>query len=390
MACQSLRLAPSGTHVRPNKSSPPALQTWSGWRARSSLILSSQTSCDGREDEVRRCIKSNQGCISRVFRGLPMSCTVNPAAGREGVFEDRALTRASIKVRYAVVGGGPAGMKAAETLARRGHSVTLIEQAATLGGQVNLLVRTPLRESFGELVEDLTGSLKRLNVDVRCSTRATPELLAELAFERLIIATGATPEREGFSSAAPTVRALPGASLASVVSSWDILQGAAELERTVVVLDSEGTRETAGVAEVLLDRGHSVEVVTRWTSLFPFTAHTLDQPILYQRLLSKGLRYRLGFWATEVTPGSVLLRNLYTGELDELSNVDNVVLVTGRRADDALYLQLKAAGAGPQRIGDCLAPRTIDHAIYEGYVAGQELIGGNRYINEGRLDAALA
>lgn len=345
---------------------------------------------DGRGHEVRRCIKSNQGCISRVFRGLPMSCTVNPAAGREGLFEDHALTQASVKARYAVVGGGPAGMKAAETLARRGHSVTLIEQAPTLGGQINLLVRAPFRESFGDLVEDLTGSLDRLDVEVRCSTRATPDLLGELEFERLLIATGAAPERDGFSVASPTVRTLPGASLASVVSSWDVLQGTAKPEGTIVVLDSEGTREAAGVCEVLLDRGHSVELVTRWNSLFPFTAHTLDQPLLYQRLLSKALRYRLGYWATAVTPSSVRLRNLYTGALEELRNVDGVVLVTGRRADDALYWQLKAAGADVQRIGDCLAPRTLDHAIYEGYVAGQEIVGGDRYIPEGRLDAALA
>jgi len=289
-----------------------------------------------------------------------------------------------------VVGGGPAGMKAAETLARRGHSVTLLEQAATLGGQINLLVRAPFRDSFGELVEDLTASLERLRVDVRCDARATPELLAGLDFEALILATGALPERNGFSSAAPTVPALPGMSQGHVISGWDVLDGTADPRGRVVVLDDEGTRAAAGVAEVLLDRGHSVEVVTRWNSLFPFTAHTLDQPLVYQRVLDKGLTYRLGAWATEVRPGSLVVRNLHTGAIEELPGVDTVVLVTGRRANAALYLQLKADGVQAWRIGDCLAPRTIDHAIYEGYAAGRELFGDDRYIAEGQLDSVLA
>ena len=289
-----------------------------------------------------------------------------------------------------VVGGGPAGMKAAETLARRGHSVILMEQATTLGGQVALLAQTPFRESFGELVEDLSNALDRLGVDVRCNTRATSELLAELEFDNLIIASGATPERLGYSSAAPTVHELPGVSLGTVVPGWEVLQGTAYPEGRIVVLDSEGTRETASVAEVLLDRGQRVELVTRWNSLFPFTAHTLDQPLLYQRLLGKGLDYRLGSWATEVRPGSVVVRNLYTGALDELADVDAVVLATGRRANHALYFQLKADGVEARRIGDCLAPRTIDHAIYEGYVAGRELVGDERYIPEGRLESVPA
>ena len=79
----------------------------------------------GRVGELYRCIKGNQGCISRVWRGLPMACTVNPAAGREGFFREEWLERAGTSARYLVVGGGPAGMKAAETLARRGHAVTL-------------------------------------------------------------------------------------------------------------------------------------------------------------------------------------------------------------------------------------------------------------------------
>ncbi|HSR26123.1 MAG TPA: hypothetical protein VLW53_21390, partial [Candidatus Eisenbacteria bacterium] len=76
---------------------------------------------DGREDEVYHCIRCNQGCISRPQRGLPIACTVNPTVGRE---DSTRLEPAPVARSWLVVGGGPAGMKAAEILARRGHRVT--------------------------------------------------------------------------------------------------------------------------------------------------------------------------------------------------------------------------------------------------------------------------
>ena len=80
---------------------------------------------EGREDEITHCIRGNQGCIGRVFKGLAISCTVNPAAGREG----RLATLRGRHIRTLARGRrGPAGMKAAETLAKRGHRVTLVEK----------------------------------------------------------------------------------------------------------------------------------------------------------------------------------------------------------------------------------------------------------------------
>ena len=68
---------------------------------------------EGREDEIVHCIRGNQGCIGRVFRGLSINCTVNPAAGREARFGAGTLEPAEPPGRWLVVGGGPAGMRAA-------------------------------------------------------------------------------------------------------------------------------------------------------------------------------------------------------------------------------------------------------------------------------------
>jgi mycofactocin system FadH/OYE family oxidoreductase 2 len=341
---------------------------------------------EGREDEIVHCIRGNQGCIGRVFKGLPIACTVNPAAGREGRFGG-PLPPADPAARWLVVGGGPAGLRAAATLAERGHEVTLVEQADRLGGQVNLILRTPGRDEFAWLLTDLERRLDRSGVDVRLGTEATPALVEELSPDGVVVATGASPSRTGFSSVNPLVEILPGVEQDNVLTGWDVLLGEQPAGQRVVVLDDDGTRAAAGVCEVLLDRGNEVELVSRWNALFPTTLTTLDMSHLYSRLLGKGLAYRLNAWASAIEGDRVVLFNLYTGAAETIEGVDAVVLAAGAKANDGLYLALKGQVENLHRIGDCVAPRKLDHAIYEGYLAGRELWSAEeRYIYEGELE----
>ena len=203
----------------------------------------------------------------------------------------------------------------------------------------------------------------------------------------MIVATGAVPSRTGFSSVNPLVDRLPGTEHDNVLTVWDVLLETRPIGRRVVVLDDDGTRYAAGVTEVLLDRGCDVELVSRWPTLFPTTLTTLDMAHLYSRLLGKGLRYRLNEWAASVDGNRVTLFNLYTGAQDTIDDVDTVVLATGPIADDELYLTLKRQLPNIRRIGDCVAPRKLDHAIYEGELAGRELWSPDeRYIYEGELE----
>ncbi len=345
---------------------------------------------EGREDEIHHCIRGNQGCIGRVFKGLPITCTVNPATGREARFGAGTLEPAAEPRHWLVVGGGPAGMRAAAILGKRGHRVTLVEQEDELGGQVNLILKTPGREPFGWITKDLVVHMAKGGVEIRLGTEATQELVEEIGADGVVVATGAVPSRSGFSMVNPMVDRLPGVDQENVVHAWDVLTGERPVGQRVVVLDDDGSRYAAGVCEVLLDQGKEVEVVSRFNALFPQTLYNLDLATLYGRLMSKGLSDRLNSWAKSVDGSTVTVLNLFTGQ-ESLLEADTVVLATGPKANDTLYLALKGTVANLHRIGDCVAPRKLDHAIYEGELAGRELWDPEeRYIYEGELERAEA
>lgn len=173
---------------------------------------------NGKEDEVIHCIRCNQGCIGRLFEGGPVTCILNPTTGREELFNVNTVKPAAEKDSWLVVGGGPAGMKAAVTLAERGHKVTLVEKENKLGGQVNLILKTPRRESFEHITSDLARQMEKLGVDIQLNTAASEDTVSALRPGGIIVATGSEPDRSGFSVINPLVHALPGHEQANVVT----------------------------------------------------------------------------------------------------------------------------------------------------------------------------
>ena len=118
-----------------------------------------------RPDDIRACIGCNQACIGHFQAGYPISCIQRPETGREREFGTLVITPKPKDVM--VVGGGPAGMKAAVVAAQRGHRVTLYEASGRVGGQVLLAERLPGRAEFGGAATNLQSELDRYGVIVK-------------------------------------------------------------------------------------------------------------------------------------------------------------------------------------------------------------------------------
>ncbi|MCS4259513.1 2,4-dienoyl-CoA reductase-like NADH-dependent reductase (Old Yellow Enzyme family) [Pseudomonas protegens] len=306
----------------------------------------------GRAEDVRACIACNQACIGHFHKGLPISCIQHPETGRELLYgQPKPSARGK---RILVVGGGPAGMKAAAVAAQRGHRVTLYEASAQLGGQIQLAQLLPRRSEFGGASTNLQREMQLAGVEVVRNTRVDRALIEREKPDHVIIATGAQPYWPNFER---------GGDL-QVVDAWQVLRDEVQLGRSVVVADWRCDWIGPGIAERLVRAGHQVQLAVNGT-------HCGENLPLYVRDQLAGELHKL---AVPIIPyarlygcddSTVYLQHTASGEPMLLENVDSLVLCQGHQSVDNLGQQLK--GLVPfQRIGDCLAPRTVEEAIHEG------------------------
>ena len=148
----------------------------------------------GREDELCKCISCLR-CFESLNEynavGLPAECALNPRLAREKKYGELKYDTKGHSV--VVVGGGPAGMMAAKTLAERGCHVTLIDRGSALGGTVNLAKKPPLKERMEWIMDYYRAAFDRLDVTVKLNTEATAEMIEQLKPDAVILGTGAKP-----------------------------------------------------------------------------------------------------------------------------------------------------------------------------------------------------
>lgn len=342
---------------------------------------------DGREDEINHCIRCNQACIARLMVGNAISCVVNPAAGREQRFGLHTLAPAARSAKWLVVGGGPAGMQAALVLRQRGHQVTLLEASDQLGGQLNYAAQLPRRHKFGFIARDMNLQLRKAGVDIRLQTRWDAQQIIDFAADGVIIATGSTPIKTGFTSTRPAVDVVPGSTQSNVLSVIEVLEQPENVGKRVVLFDEDGGRYALGTAEFLLDRGHQVHLVSRFISLAPNLALTLDLPVNYQHVFRKGLEYTLNSWVRHIDGNQAQLLNLFTDADSAVLSADTFIMACGHTPQNGLYQALQGRVQNLQCIGDAQLPRPLQDIIYEGMLAGREVLNSpQRFIEAGELE----
>jgi dimethylamine/trimethylamine dehydrogenase len=339
---------------------------------------------EGLYGEIRECIGCNV-CIMKAEWGNHIGCTQNATAGEEyrrGWHPEKFEPAGNADNDVLIVGAGPAGMECAIVLGKRGfRRVHLVDAAPEIGGVMRWIPRLPGLGEWARFLNWRAVQLEKLkNVEVITRTELSAQDICEYGAEIVVVATGARWATDGLN--AITHEPIPGAdaSLRHVLTPEQImLEGKVPPGKRIVVYDAEGYFTAAGIAEKLVGEGFDVELATCLERIAPVTDETLEGPMLRQHLHDVGIVQRAGFAAAEISSEGVRGTDEF-GEPLELE-ADAVVLVTQRLSNEALYLELAAdldalhaeGIAALYRIGDCVAPRIIAEASFDGHRLAREI-----------------
>ena len=329
---------------------------------------------NGGKKAIRPCIFCYQ-CLSQSMMGLPLRCAVNADVGYE---KDNLLAPADTPRKVVVVGGGPGGMEAARRLTLRGHKVTLLEASGQLGGTARIAAIAYAPN--GDFVEWLKNQLDELGVDVSLDTRASVEVIRQLAPDAAIVATGAIRrapdipgkelphvhdgaslrglllgETEDGAVARGTLAQRMAAGAARAVGmtrNADLMRKASKLwmpigDKVVII---GGELVGLELAEFLHERGRHVIVVDSEPQFGRGLSPARRQVMLGQMPLD-GIPLYEGADSITIGEKSVSFRSAAGDAID--APADTVIIAKGAEPNTGLFDELKAAGFETHMVGDC-------------------------------------
>jgi 2-enoate reductase len=291
-------------------------------------------------------------CVHRgVLRDTPITCAVNPAMGREA---ELRLVPAEQKRHVVVIGGGPAGLEAAEVAAARGHQVTLLSGGKELGGEFRLTGAAPQKGPVSSWIEFMRGRLAKLGVTVRLGTEATSKLVEEAKPDVVLVATGPL--------GGPVRSALAGEVKGRVVRLQDVLAGRAEAGARVVILGDDQMAVEA--ADLLSEKGKKVAVVGAGRKLAPAMLNIIRN-VLLRKLADKQVEL-----LTETRVGAIGASGVEVVGKDgqrRTLEASTVVLGNDYRVDAELVSAISAKVPAVHLVGGCRLAGDHQDAIHDGF-----------------------
>ena len=328
---------------------------------------------EGREDDIRECIGCNI-CASCYNQGIPVRCTQNPSMGEEwrrGWHPEKIKPKSSDN-SVLVIGGGPAGLEATLSLARRGYSVAIADSNKELGGRINMESKLPGMTSYKRVVDYRVNQINQLsNVDVFLDNTLSPDDVLELGFDHVVTATGSAwqPSIMDEKSAPVLIDKTD-----TIFTPEDVLNGC-ELKSPVIIFDFDYYYMGGLMAEYIKDLGHEVTIITPFDKVSPWSFNSNEIDEIQLRLQEKDIRVITQCRIKKVKDSSVKLIHKVSHEETDIDR-GSLVLVGYRKQNDSLFSDLnsreedlKTSGIKSlQNIGDSNAPGAVVHAVFAGHL----------------------
>jgi NADPH-dependent 2,4-dienoyl-CoA reductase/sulfur reductase-like enzyme len=295
-----------------------------------------------------------------------MFCAVNPMATMTTELRDGVIPRAPVKKKVAVIGGGPGGIQAMETLVARGHDVTLYEKSGSLGGNVIRAARPPFKIDMQDYLAWLRHTAVQCvakGARVLLNTEAAKDALDVENYDAVVIAIGADPIIPG---------SIPGIHKPNAVWAPDAEEDTSRIGRKVVVVGGGGVGfETALECA---DLGKDVTLIEMLNEREAKMKLQMSAGSVSRELLSifakREIPVLYGTALAEVKDSSIVTKNMVTGELSELL-CDTVLLAIGMKERWTLVEELRhcAPESNVHIVGDCRKVGTIAEAVNQAFQA---------------------
>ena len=309
---------------------------------------------ENRDDEIVKCLRCFT-CMAERAATSTRRCTVNPLIGRE--IEGNEVRPAVVKKKVLVAGGGPGGLYAAYTAARRGHQVILCEKEAELGGILKSEQALPFKHEMYELTGTYEKFARNAGVEIRLNTEVTAELAEKENADALIVAVGSTP----------LVPPIPGLDGENVVIVNDYYKQKEKVTDKVVVFG--GGLAGCECAIHLGMEGKEVHLVEMRNELAP-DANVRHRPLLLKEI-DKYVTIHTGCRGMEVTKEGIICE---TEEKEQiLVPGTSVICALGQRSRTDIVDTLRDCAPYVAVIGDAGKVSTITNAVYEGYHAALDI-----------------
>ena len=290
---------------------------------------------------------------------------------RRGWHPEKIKTKSSDN-SVLVIGGGPAGLEATLSLARRGYSVAIADSEKELGGRINKESMLPGMSSYKRVTDYRVSQINQLdNVDIYLDNTLNPDDVLELGFDHVVTATGSSWQPSIMDEKTAPV-AVPKTN--SIFTPEDVFKGC-ELKSSVMIFDFDYYYMGGLMAEYIKDLGHEVTIITPFEKVSPWSFNSNEVTEIRLRLLEKDIKVITEHRIIKIEESSVTINHQITNKQADIDR-GSLVLVGHRKQNDSLYNSLKSNQASLkesgiktlQNIGDSNAPGAVVHAVYAGHL----------------------